>query len=586
MAKYLTQEDLNLPLQASAYRTCPIKAEIYDSSTKTQVGTIEGIVSGTVSMDCNSDVRRTASLVIQPTLVEHIKLEEGNLLWLDKELKLFVGLWNFRTQAFTYYPMGTYVYMNTSNNYDATNNQLTVSCSDFMVRLDGTQNGQIGGASVTKFPAYLEDENGNVIEHYYIRDAVIEILKTLARITNYRVEDVGEYYAFETHNSDWKKYRQNNPQWNCIPFDQEFSCGDTVLSMINTFRDLYPSYQTYFDLETNTFIFEMIPTLYEDDIFIDDSYLQRVLISEQKSVDLSTVRNVTEVWGQSFEPDFYASEDASVTYSNNVYSMTISGYEEKYYNGDTVAVLIPTANKAGCKLNINGFGAIPIYNENNESTLEANALVANTVYCFKIKKKRVDGADVTKAYFLGQWQVHALCVLTNGKESNTIMTDSNGKKYKLYSKDYFKKWYNTEVVEMNIIPDSPFTVQKLGERVDVKTGDEYDNITSDSLAADRAHWENWKTARLTDNITITTILLPWLDVNLKVSYRPSDENVTHQYIIQSISHDFGAYTTTITMCRFYPLYEAVVGNNESMKRYTHGQLSNYENYALTSEKTS
>lgn len=561
MAKYLTQEDLSLPLQASACTTLPFRVEVLDDLTGAQVGTIEGVVSGTVSMTADSEVRRTANLVVQPTCVEHIKLEEDNLLWLNKDVRLYVGLWNFRTGDYKYYPMGTYVYTDISNTYDATTNQLTINCADFIKKLDGTKNGQWGTASKLQYPAYLEDEEtGEVIQHYYIRDAVVKTLKTLARITDYQVDEIGEYYALPEHNKSWKTYRENNPQWNCIPYDQEFSTGTTVLNILTTLTNLYPSYERFFDLETNTFIIQQIPTMYNDDIFLDNDYLQKVLISENKTVDMTTVRNICEVWGQTFEPDFFASE--GVKYSSNTYSATIEGYDEKYYNGDMIAMTIPATNTtAGFKININNFGAIPVLDESDESPIAKGSVEKNKVYCFKIKKNRVDGEDVIKAYLLGQWQVHALAVLTDGTESNTVMTDSDGGKHKLYSESYFKKWYNVESIEFMTVPDSPFTVQKLGEIVDVKTGSEYENITSDALALDRAHWENWKNARLTDNITITTALLPWLDVNRKVSYRPQDESETHQYIIKSVSHDFAGYTSTITMYRFYPLYEPGVGAN-------------------------
>lgn len=137
---------------------------------------------------------------------------------------------------------------------------------------------------------------------------------------------------------------------------------------------------------------------------------------------------------------------------------------------------------------------------------------------------------------------------------------------------------------MTIVADSPFVVEKLGEILDVKVSGEFDNITSNDLAADRAKWENWKNSRLTDNITITTALLPFLDVNKKVSYKCSDSDKEHQYIISSISHDFAGYTTTITMYRFYPLYENVIkeiGTNKVLTEFSHGVLSKYTHEELT-----
>lgn len=305
------------------------------------------------------------------------------------------------------------------------------------------------------------------------------------------------------------------------------------------------------------------------------------MISENTSVDMTTVRNICEVWGQVIDVDFYSEE---CSYSNNIYSSTIAGYEDRYRNGDIIGIKIPSANLANAHLNINGFGSIGIYNEANEKPIKANELKSNNVYAFKIKKNRVNKQDIFKAYLLGQYQVHAINVLTNGKKSGQFVTSSDGEEYELYSKEYFQKFYNCERVDMTVIANSPFTVEKLGEIPDVKISGEYENITSDNLAADRAKWENWKNCRLTDNIAITTALLPFIDVNKKMSYQRSDCDREHQYIISSVSHDFAGFTTTITMYRFYPLYETLLkekGTHKVLSEFSHGVLSKYTHEQLT-----
>lgn len=582
MADIITQEDLLIVLQHSSNPMLKLKIEVLDEQQKI-IGNLEcDIQSGSMSINGESDVRRTANFVIQPTLKEKIKLTENSLLWLNKDIRMSVGLYNPRTKQDKYYPIGCYVYTDTSGTYDATTDNLTINCADFMKKLDGTKNGQLG-ALIISYPAYKENPTtGAVIQRNIIRNAVIETLEKLARITNHRIDDIGEYKAMPDYNESWEKYREENQEtWNTIPFDQEFSAGCSVLSILTTFRDLYPNYEMFFDMEANTFICQLKPMCYEDDIYIDDSFLQRVLISENTSIDMTTVRNVCEVCGQVIETDFYCE---TCSYSNNIYSSTVSGYEGGYYNGDTIALKIPVANSAGSKLNINNFGAISILNEANDEPIKANELKPNEVYTFKIKKIRVDKQDVVKAYLLGQWQVHAINVLTNGRKSGRFVTSSDGKKYELYSKEYFQKFYNCDRVDFTIIANSPFTVEKLGEIPDVKASGEFENITSNDLAADRAKWENWKNCRLTDNITITTLLMPFLDVNKKVSYKRSDSDREHQYIISSVSHDFASFTTTITMYRFYPLYETLLkerGTHKVLSGYSHGVLSKYTHEELS-----
>lgn len=590
MADRITQEDLVLVLSQSASPRIDLKIEVLDQNQKI-METIHGVVNGSMSISGESEVRRTASLTVQPTLAEKIKLTEDSLLWLNKDIRIFIGLYNCRTKQYKYYPLGYYVYTDTSGSYDAASNSLSISCADFMKKLDGTKNGQLG-ALLISYPAYRENaETGEVAEYHIIRNAVIETLEKLAHITNHRIDHIGEYRAMPEYNENWQKYREENETWNAIPFDQEFSAGCSVLSILTAFRDLYPNYEMFFDMESNTFICQLKPMCYEDDLYLDNSFLQKVLISESTSVDMTSVRNICEVWGKVIETDFYSEE---CTYANHTYTASIAGYEEGYFNGDVIALKIPAANQAGAQLNINQFGAVPICNEADDTPIEAEELKPGNVYAFKLKrrpsqsglsadKETGDRQDVIKACLLGQWQVHALNVLTNGRKSGKQVTDSDGQEYELYSKEYFQKFYNCQRVDMTIVPNSPFTVEKLGEIPDIKTGNEYENITSDDLAADRAKWENWKNCRLTDHITITTALLPFLDVNKKVSYKRSDTDREHQYIISSISHDFSGYTTTITMYRFYPLYETLLkeaGTHKVLSEFSHGVLSKYSHDEL------
>lgn len=45
-------------------------------------------------------------------------------------------------------------------------------------------------------------------------------------------------------------------------------------------------------------------------------------------------------------------------------------------------------------------------------------------------------------------------------------------------------------------------------------GGEYDNIINDDLALQRANIELYWATRLNDSITLSTLPIPWLDVNI------------------------------------------------------------------------
>ena len=556
-----------------------IQIDVYDEDNKLLDSIQGGIISGSSSINSESDIRRTFNIDVIPNKQFRVEVSKDGLIWINRTIKLQIGIYNRRTRKYNWYKQGSYVFMNTSATYDATNNQLTLNCSDFMAKLDGTKNGQLG-ALTTIYPAYEEDEEtGEPIKYNIIRDAVITTITQLGHITDYNVDDIGEYKAMPQYNPDYEKYREENPLWNTIPYDLEFSCGCSILSILTEFRDLYPNYEMFFD-ENGTFVCQMIPSNYYDDISIPDEFLRKILISENTTIDLSTIRNICEVWGQVIDTEFYT-EDC--TLSGTSYVCNVEAYEEKYYNGDLVAVKVPVTNPEHCTLNINDFGDIGIYDENTDEEITKEQLEANTVYVFKIKIKRENGQDITKAYLLGHWQAHGMNVLVDGSTSTEDYITSDGRTVKKYSLEYFQDVYGCESVQFTIIPNSPFTVQKLGEILDVKTGGEYENITSDSLALARAEWENWKNCRLTDAITITTKFCPFADVNIKVSYRRSDLDQEYQYIVKSVSHDFSSFTTTWNLYRFYPLYMDTLkemGTYKVLSNYSYGVLSKYTHEQL------
>ena len=206
--------------------------------------------------------------------------------------------------------------------------------------------------------------------------------------------------------------------------------------------------------------------------------------------------------------------------------------------------------------------ALTILDDMTSKKLDSNTLEADTMYVFKIETFNENDVPVKYAVLLCSFQPQGINILTNktqmehdrGLVSDETTTFPSGHTYKKWSTDWFKEFYGCKKIEYSFIPYSPFTIQKLGLLLDVKTGGEFDNIESDSLALGRAEYENWKNARLTDNISLVLKLCPFLDVNKKVTYKRSDKNDEDTYIISSVSHDFSGGTTSISMYKFYPLY--------------------------------
>lgn len=537
-----------------------MKIDIYDEQNGEHLDTLEcGLINGSSSIEAESDVRRSFSATAVPLKNRYLAVDKDGIIWPNRIVKIQIGIQDNVWNQWHWYRQGTYVFSNTTANYDSASNQITMSCSDLMTKLDGTKSGQLGALTIT-FPAYEADPvTGQIVKYNSIRDAIITALTRLGKVTEYEIDEIGEFKGMPAYNADYLEYREQSKMqvkdgtymetWNALPCDQEFTAGCSVLSILTTFRDLYPNYEMYFD-EDGVFVCKMIPGCYEDMITFDNSFFSKILISENTTIDLTKVRNICEVWGRSLDADYYTEDCA---YTGNCLTCHVDSYD-KYKSGDMVAVKVPSSNDAGCQLNINELGEINMIDENTEEPIAPNVFEAGSTYVFKLKTKRVNNDTVTYAYYLGQWQAHGINVLTNGFISDMDYTTQDGNVVKVFSKEYFQSVYHCDSVDFTVIPDSPFTVQELGEILDVKQGGEYENITSDSLALARAEYENWKNCRLPDSITITTKLCPFADVNIKVSYRRSDQRETHQYIVKSVAHDLSGGTTTWQLMKFYDLY--------------------------------
>lgn len=541
---------------------------------------IEGITdAGSLTIDSTSSVRRTYSFTVYP-FVTQMSMQDKLVSWLNHDCLLKIGTKIPRMDEYHWYNQGKFRVTDSSFTYDSENNSLNINCSDLFVTLDGTIDGAMG-AQNTKFPAYEEDKDGNPTKYNTIKDALAAAVRDLGKVKDYRICELGEYKGFKEHNINYQKYRAENPRWNCIPYDLEYSCGSTVSQVITEMVELYSNNDAAFD-EDGVFVVQEIPTCYSDPVIIDDSDINKALVSESTTTTLSSIRNVCEVWGKVIETDYYT-ETCST--ENNTYILSIDGYEKQYYTGDIVGIKVNTTNVSGQCININGFGAVPIYDESTNKPIGAGECIANEVYTFKCKKTYLSDSKTyeTKFFLLGQWQPHGINVLTDGSVIKNGYTSASGKVMDKYSIEYFKDVYNCPNVEFMIVKDSPFTVQRIGERVDVKTGDEYDNISSSYLALSRAKYENWKNCRLTDEITITlNTIVPWLKENMKISYTKKNKTEPSQFITKSITLNFGEGTTSINMYTFYPLYEEddSMGTHQLLSKYTHEILSDFTHAEL------
>ena len=294
-----------------------------------------------------------------------------------------------------------------------------------------------------------------------------------------------------------------------VPNDIEIAQGGTVWNIVTQLRDILPRYETFFDVD-GVFIYQPIPTGSGDPVIIDDTIWPNLLIDESINNDFEGVKNYIEVYGRTLDPSYFST---NTTYSGSTLSLTVADYPTALTDNTIVGFTTPSTG------DISATGGI---------SLKMNSLTASVLYEYGTNNSvtALDNETYYVAYYNQGWY------LMGHQQPVGIAYDDN--------------------------PDSPFYINgSIGRIRHVLYGGEYENITSDKMALERAKYELWKSTRLQDSITLTSIPNPWLDVNVLISHaiRGKSQEDAAQYIIKSISTDYGIEgTQSINAITYYPLY--------------------------------
>ena len=183
--RLITQRQLNIR----------VKIDVYDERNNNHLDQLEcGVINATFSISADSDVRRTSSLTVVPVKNKRLRFEKDGIIWMNRIIKMQIGILDKRTNEWHWYKEGVYYIVNANATFDATTNTIDISCSDMWASLDGTRNGEVGGASTISFPAYEENpDTGEVIHYNKIRDIIITILEQLGKIKDYEIGEIGEF---------------------------------------------------------------------------------------------------------------------------------------------------------------------------------------------------------------------------------------------------------------------------------------------------------------------------------------------------------------------------------------------------------
>lgn len=499
MSYIVTQKDIELLMQSD--KTLYYKLELLNEDMKV-LDVIEGnLISDSVSISSDSDIRRTYNCQL---LVTNSTFDIGydKRIWFDKRIRPYIGILHQRTHEIIYYLLGTFLFIDSNYNYDPSTHTLSLTCNDMMCLLNGVRGGNLNSYSRT------------ILAGTDARTVIIDLLKEIC-VTKYLIE-------FNQNNKILYTFK--------IPYDMTYNVGMNVYQIIKDIVDLYAGTQMYFDLY-GTFIIRRIPTGESEQVVLNNEIIQPILINEQLNTSFSNIYNHVEIWGKINEPDYYSKE---VSTSSNVYYSTVvtsklneddNSYVDTLYDGysnfDVFALRIPTTNKENQQININNLGNIPIHNDKGEP-LSANYLNANTDCIFRYRK------DENDFLYIGQYQCNAECYLTN----NTNDTSEYA------------------VIDTT----SEHSIEKIGDKLKVFSGGDYDKIYTNSLCLQRCRYELWNAINKQENLTINTIAIPWLDVNQLIEFTPNCTNKKQKYLINNISCDYSSHQMSISLNRFYPSY--------------------------------
>lgn len=359
--------ELDLQVAKQPYRELFIKIEVLDFNMNI-IDEISGYcIDGSISIDADADIRRTCRIEMVVNN-ESLIVQEGSDIWLDRYIKLYVGIRHISTQKIVWYNCGVYLVNKPDTTYSADQRQLAFEGVDLMAKLTGARNGIIPSMT-TKIEA---GEN--------MREVLVSTITQLGKFSKYIIDC-----------EDDKE----------IPYDITIDAGGTVYDLLAKIRDIYPNYEMFFDLD-GVFVFQKIPSEVSDPISIQYDLLKELVISEDVGINFEEVKNKVTVMGKSLTPDDYSSD---IKLSGSTYSITLEA-KELVKENETIGFTIKEIAE-NPKLSISdGEKVIVTGDIINEDGTPAVFPESNEYY---IVKMRSDG----KFLYMGRQQPTATCSDTN-----------------------------------------------------------------------------------------------------------------------------------------------------------------------------
>jgi len=263
-------------------------------------------IGGTISIDANNDLRRSCNLEM---IVIDDRLHVGgqNYIWLNKAMRVYVGLRDPETNMIVWYNTGKYLINNPSYNYNSTSKTLSISGMDLMGKLTGVRGGVLEG---TEYVIKADSD---------IKGAIIALLYQ-AGIDNYIVEE--------------------NEITKLTPKEIRMPAGSTYVSIIKELSEIESYHEFFFD-EDGVFVYQKIPVDDTNVSVINDGFLNgdletSLLEGEALSYDFENVKNVVEILGKATDVNYFVPKNSVVLGSGNDNAIWVISPDVAYILGDLV----------------------------------------------------------------------------------------------------------------------------------------------------------------------------------------------------------------------------------------------------------
>ena len=417
--------------------------------------------------------------------------------WMNKMVRIQYGIEDRSAGETRWFLLGSFLFAESGYQIDIGNRALSINLADMMSAATQERGSQIG----TDMEYVAGTSMGGALA------------ATVARFSRYKRYDIVEFE-------------------DVVPYDVEVPRGSYPYEAMDKLVSLYPWYEQFYSTD-GVYTVRKIPTAMDEPAVMTAEQMKKIVISENSRVNYGEVKNVTEIWGREIDPGYTAK---SCALNNGTYILTIHDTYEKYEEGSLIAFKPDRSNAGACKLRVQELDAYPIYTQAGDGTLsemEADFFIPGRSYVVKYADE--------KFILQGEEIIHAMCMEYTKRPSNAKMQE-------------LKAFNDCENIMIIVNPSSIFACDVIGEARQVLYDGDYTNIDTTQLAYERAAYENWKSTRIIETLTLETLFVPWLDVNQKVMYTLIATGETAQYVIQEISVNPISGTMTLTMGRFRPLY--------------------------------